>query len=139
MAARDDFTVEEWEALERGAVGSGLLVAVSDRSFLDTFKEAGALARHMAETRSATQSALVRELAQTRGAPFGLTASPGEVESGTTEALRTAAAALREKAPEELESYRSFVTELATRVAAAAPGGEGAEAEAIAKIEAALR
>jgi len=42
------------------------------------------------------------------------------------------------KAPNEVEAYRTFVLDLARSVAAAAPGGDEAEADAIAKIEAAL-
>jgi hypothetical protein len=45
---------------------------------------------------------------------------------------------LQSKAPDELEAYRSFVLELARSVAAAAPGGDQAEAGSIAKIESAL-
>jgi hypothetical protein len=45
---------------------------------------------------------------------------------------------LQAKAPDELDAYRSFVLDLARSVAAAAPGGDEAEAGAVAKIEAAL-
>ena len=38
MAGQADFTEEEWDALQKGAMGAGLLVSVSDRSFFDTFK-----------------------------------------------------------------------------------------------------
>ena len=44
MAGKQDFTEEEWEQLRKGATGSGLLVSGSDPGFLDTFKEANALA-----------------------------------------------------------------------------------------------
>ena len=46
---------------------------------------------------------------------------------------------LEEKAPAELEAYRSFVLDLARSVAAAAPGGDEAEAATVAKIEEALQ
>jgi hypothetical protein len=45
---------------------------------------------------------------------------------------------LQAKAPGELEAYRAFVLDLARSVAAAAHGGDEAEAAAIAKIEDAL-
>ena len=38
----------EIETLRTGATGAGMLVAVSDRSFFDNFKEAGAMAKHLA-------------------------------------------------------------------------------------------
>ena len=44
MTTKTEFTQEEWEALQKGLTGAGFLMAVSDRSFFDSFKEAGALA-----------------------------------------------------------------------------------------------
>jgi hypothetical protein len=115
-----------------------MLVAVSDKSFFDSFKEAGAMAKHLAAAKSGSESAVVRQVAEGRGTGFGLTASPGEVESGTLEALQSAKELLQAKAPEELDAYRSFVLELVRSVSAAAGGGDEAEAAAIAKVEAAL-
>lgn len=131
-------TENEIETLRKGATGAGLLVAVSDRSFFDTFKEAGALAKHLAAAKSGSESEVVRRVAEGRGTGFGLTASPDEIESGALEALRSAKQVLETKAPEELDAYRSFVLELVRSVASAAGGGDEAEAEAIARVEAAL-
>ena len=78
----------EIETLRKGAMGAGLLVAVSDRGFFDTFKEAGALAKHLAAARGNSESPLVRRLAEGR-AGFGLTSSPAEIESETLDALRS--------------------------------------------------
>ena len=99
MARKSDFTDEEWDALHRGVTGAGLLVSVSDRSFFDSFKEAGALARHLADARKGS-SELMRELAQERGTGFGLRSSPKELERETLEALGTATAARGGEAPE---------------------------------------
>jgi hypothetical protein len=137
MASKSDFTEEEWEQLRKGATGAGLLVSASDRSFFDSFKEATSLAKYFAGSRD-DDSQLVRELASERGTGFGLIATPGEVETGTIEALKGAAETLRAKAPDELEAYRSFVVALAESVGKAAGGGDQAEAEAIEKIRAAL-
>jgi hypothetical protein len=115
-----------------------LLVSVSDRGFFDTFKEAGALARHVAAARSSSDSTLVRRIAEGRGVGFGVTSSPQEIESGTLDALRSAVSLLQEKAPEELDDYKSFVLELARSVASAAPGGDDAEAATVSRIDAAL-
>ena len=62
-----------------------------------------------------------------------------QIEQGTLDALRSAVTVLEAKAPNELAAYRAFVLDLARSVAAAAPGGDQAEAGAIAKIEAALK
>ena len=134
----DTFSGSEIETLHKGAMGAGLLVSVSDRGFFDSFKEAGVLAKHVAVARGSSDSAVVKEVAGAHGTGFGVTSSADEIESDTLDALRSSVALLETKAPDELEAYRSFVLDLARSVAAAAPGGDGAEAGAIAKIEAAL-
>jgi hypothetical protein len=128
----------EIETLRKGATGAGLLVTVSDKSFFDTFKEAGAMAKHLAAAKSGSDSPLVRELSEGRATGFGVTSSPSEVEAETLEALESSVELLRSKAPDQLESYRSFVLGLVSSVSSAAEGGEEAEAAAIAKIEGAL-
>ncbi len=137
MAGKADFTEEEWEQLRQGATGAGMLVSVSDRSLRDSFKEASSLAKHLKGSRD-DDSQLVRELAAERGTGFGLVATPGEVEKATSDTLRAAVATLRSKAPDEVESYRAFVLELAESVGKAASGGEEAEAAAIEKLKSAL-
>jgi hypothetical protein len=139
MASKADFTEQEWEQLRKGVTGAGLYVSLADRSFFDTFKEAGALAKHLGEARRDNESQLIRELAETRGSGFGLTAKPEEIESGTLDSLRSAVATLEQKAPDEVDAYRSFVIEVARSVSDAAGGGDQTESEAIGKIEAALR
>jgi hypothetical protein len=126
------------ETLRKGAMGAGLLVSVSDRGFFDTFKEAGTLAKHVAAARGNSESAVVRRVAEGHGTGFGITSHPGEIETATLDALSASVKLLQAKAPDELDAYRSFVLDLARSVAAAAPGGDEAEAGAVAKIEAAL-
>jgi hypothetical protein len=138
MAKKSDFTEQEWESLQKGVLGAGLLVSLSDRSFFDTFKEAGALGKHVAAAKQNQTSELVRELADVRGAGFGVTSSPDKVEHETLEALGSARATLEAKAPEELEPYRQFVVEVAQSVASAAGGGEAAESGAIEKVRSAI-
>jgi hypothetical protein len=138
MAKKADFTEQEWEALQKGVVGAGLLVSLSDRSFFDTFKEAGALGKHVARAKQSSSSELVRELAEVHGTGFGLTSSPDKVETQTLEALRTAKTTLEAKAPDELESYRQFVVDVAQSVSDAAGGGETAESGAIEKVRSAI-
>jgi hypothetical protein len=129
---------QEIETLRKGAMGAGLLVSVSDRGFFDTFKEAGTLAKHVTAARGSSESAVVRQVAEGHGMGVGVTTPPAEIESGTLEALRSSVQLLETKAPAELEAYCSFVLDLARSVAAAAPGGDDAEAGAIAQIQTAL-
>jgi hypothetical protein len=137
MAQKTDFTEQEWEQLRKGATGAGMLVAVSDRSFFDSFKEAGSLAKHVAGGRS-HHNELIKALSSERGTGFELTARPDEVESETLEALRSSVATLEQKAPEDVEAYRSFVLEVAEAVGKAAGGGDEVEAATIAKVKSAL-
>ena len=137
MAGKSDFTEQEWEQLHKGVTGAGLFVSLSDRGFFDTFKEAGALAKHMANARQSS-SQLVKDLAASGGTGFGLGSTPDKVESETFEALRAARSTLEEKAPEELDAYRKFVLEVAESVGKAAGGGDEAEAAALEKIRGAL-
>jgi hypothetical protein len=139
VASKADFTEQEWEQLRKGVTGAGLYVSLADRSFFDTFKEAGTMAKHLREARTGNESQLIRELSQGGGTGFGLTASPGEIESGTLDSLRSAVKTLEQKAPDEAEAYRAFVLEVASSVGDAAGGGEQSESEAVGKIEAALR
>lgn len=128
------FSETEIETLHKGATGAGLLVAVSDKGFFDTFKEAGAMAKHLVKAKGSSESPLIRQVAEGRGTGFGLTASPDELLG----ALTAAAELVRSKAPDQLDAYRTFVLDLARSVSAAAGGGDEAEAAAITKIEGAL-
>jgi hypothetical protein len=138
MAKKADFTEQEWEALQKGVVGAGLLVSLSDRSFFDTFKEAGTLSKHLAEAKTKSSSEFIRELADMHGTGFGLTSSPDKVESETVSALQTAKTTLQSKAPDELEPYKQLVVDVAQSVSKAAGGGDTAEAAAVQKVESAL-
>ncbi|HET7368430.1 MAG TPA: hypothetical protein VFI83_08685 [Gaiella sp.] len=137
MAGKADFTEEEWEQLRKGATGAGLLVSVSDRSFLDSLKEASSFAKYLLGSRE-SDSQLVRELASEHGTGFGAVATPSEVDAAADEALQAAVATLRAKAPDEVENYRAFVLELAEAVGRAAKGGDEAEAAALERVKAAL-
>ena len=133
-----ELSEDEIETLRKGATGAGLLVAVSDRGFFDTFKEAGAMGKHLATAKGTSESAVIRRVADGRGTGFGVRSSAAEIEQGTLDALRSATELLQAKAPDELPAYRTFVLELVRSVSAAAGGGDEAEAAAIAKVEGVL-
>ena len=137
MAGKADFTEDEWKNLQQGVTGAGLLVSTAHRDFTDSFGEASAVAKQLAAHRE-SDSQLVRELSKTHGTGFGLVASPKEVAEGTIEALHASVATLGEKAPDELESYRGLVLDVATAVAEAKGGVKDEETAAIERITAAL-
>jgi hypothetical protein len=138
MASKADFTEQEWETLQKGVTGSALLVSLADRGFFDSFKEAGAVGKHLSEARKNNPSPLVQELAEVRGTGFGLRTSTEELEKETTEALTSATSILQAKAPDDLPAYRDVVLEVAQSVAAAAKDVGAAETDALDKIRAAL-
>lgn len=134
----ENLTDQELDTLHKGVAGAGLLVSLSDRSFFDTFKEAGALAKHLAQARRDASSPIVQQLAGKGGTGFGITSQPSEIEQGAVEALRSSVSILQAKAPDQVDAYKSFVIEVAQSVGNAAAGGEAAEGEAIQKIRTAL-
>jgi hypothetical protein len=138
VAAKSDFTPEEWVTMQKGVFGAGLLVSLADRGFFDTFKEATALAKHIKQTHESGSSLLVRDLAQIHRSDVKMSHNPLEVESETLAALSSSAATLRAKAPDELPAYREFVLDVARSVAEAAKGVAPAETGALDKISAAL-
>ena len=138
MATKTDFTDAEWEAMEKGVTGAGALVAVADRGFFDTFKEANALAKHLAAAHEQNESDLVRQLAGAHAKPFGLTSSPQEVEQGTVDNLKAAVAALQAKAPDDLDAYRKLVLDVSESVAEAAKGVAPNESKALDTIRGAI-
>lgn len=138
MATKTDFTEDEWEALQKGVTGAGMLVSVSDRDFTDSFGEASALAKALVAQHEEGASELVREIASTRSTGFGLTSSPQEVEAETLAALQTAMSALAEKAPEEADNYRQLVLGVADAVAEAKGGISEQEASTLEKVKGAL-
>jgi hypothetical protein len=139
VATKTDFTDEEWKALQSGVGGAGMLVAIADAGFWDTFKEASALAKHISAAHTANESSLVREIADHLNShPFGVTASPAEIEKGTVDALRAGVAALQAKAPDDLDAYRKFVLDVAQSVAEAAHGVAPSETAALDTIKGAL-
>ncbi|HEY3577447.1 MAG TPA: hypothetical protein VGK68_05570 [Gaiellaceae bacterium] len=138
MATRADFTDEEWKAMQEGIAGAGMFVAIIDRGFFDSFKEANALAHHLREAHEHSDSLLVRDLVAGHDRPFGMTASPEEIERSTVAALEQAVTVLEAKSPEDLPAYRQLVLELSQSVAEAAKDVSPQENKALDSIRAAL-
>ena len=138
MATKNDFTEPEWEGLQKGITGSGMLASLSDRDLTDTFGEAGAMAKYLSGQQVAGSSDFIRELAKTHGTGFGFTASPDRVRAETMEALRVSIATLHAKAPTEVEPYRELVLGVAQAVADAKGGEVPVETAVIEQIREAL-
>ena len=137
MATKADFTEEEWETLEKGLTGAGLLIAVSDRGFFDTFGEASTMAKHLAAARN-SDSDLIRELGGTRTHGFSMRSSPQELEQQTVAGIRSATQIVEQKSPADLDAYKAFVLDIAQSVAEAKKGVSPSEDESLGKIREAL-
>ena len=124
--------------MQEGLTGAGMFVALADRGFFDSFKEANALAHHLREAHQHSDSVVIRDLATGHDRPFGMSASPEEIERSTVAALEQAVSVLESKSPEDLPAYRQLVLEVAESVAAAAKGVSPQENEALDRIRAAL-
>jgi len=138
MAGKADFSEQEWETLQKGVTGAGLLVAVSDRSFFDTFSEATTMAKHLAAGRESS-SPLVHDLGETtKHSGFSARSSPDELQQQTTDTIHAAVQLVQQKAPDEVNAYRAFVMDVAQSVAEAKKGVAPGEEQALGTIKAAL-
>jgi len=141
MAAKADFTEEEWELLREGPATAGMIVLLSSGG--GSFRETWALAKTFAEARQQHgASQLLDELVDEKpDVPrFG---SAEEAEQEGLDRLGRAVALLEQKAtPDDVEGYKRFALEVAERVGAAhkeeGDAVSGREREAIAKITTAL-
>ena len=138
MTTKADLTEIEWQTMQRGVTGAGMLVSLADQDFSDSWGESSALAKYLAAQRTIGTTQLMRDLGATHGTGFGLTAKPDEVRNGTIEALRSTIALLGQKAPDEVEPYRQLVLGAAAAVAQAKSGVKPSEEAAIAIITEAM-
>jgi hypothetical protein len=118
MTGKTDFTPEEWQVVAEGPPAAGLAVATAQRG--GTFKESFALAKAYTEVRKEQgESELLDALVSERPKMKHERAhSAGELQEQSLQQLRDALALLQAKAtPEEVEDYRSFVLNVANRVA----------------------
>jgi hypothetical protein len=140
MTSKADFSEEEWNIVREGPPSAGMMVLIASKG--GSFRETWALAKTYAEARQRHgESELLDELVSDKP-DMPRFHSPEEAEEQGLERVRQAVALLQEKAPEDVESYKAFVREVARRVAEAhEEEGEpisAEEQEAIAKIESAL-
>ncbi len=118
MTGKSDFTADEWQVVAQGPPAAGLAVATARRG--GTFRESFALAKAYAEARNDHgESQLLDELVSERPhIKHERAHSAGELKEETLKLLHDAVDLVRTKATaEELDGYRSFVLNVANRVA----------------------
>lgn len=143
MTGKTAFTEEEWQAILEGPPIAGMLVLTAEHG--GSFRESFALAKAYAEAReqhgqSEVLDEIVGEKPHLDRHRYG---TPEALQTDGVARLREATAALEAKGgPQDIEAYRSFVLELARRVAEAhKEGGEAissSEQETLDTIAAAL-
>lgn len=119
MAAKSDFSPEEWKQLVEGPTVAGMIVLTSAGG--GTFRETFALARAYTDARKQHgASQLLDELvAEKPGFDRHRYGSTQELHDQGLRHIGEAAQLLRAKAPDELAAYREFLLDVAAKVAAA--------------------
>ena len=140
MATKTDFTPDEWQTLRWAVTDTMMYLSMADPGFWDTFKEANAAAHYMAAAKQTSESALVRQLAGDVKAKRDkeVSGNPTDVSGEVIERVNEAVKIVSGKAPEDLEGFKAFIIGVAKATAEAAKGTSPTEAQAIAKLEAAL-
>jgi hypothetical protein len=120
MAAKSDFTTEEWQVVLEGPPSAGMIVVTAQRG--GSFREAFAMAKSYAEARqhhgdSELLDAVVAAKPERDHTHYH---SPAELKEHGLQHLRDAIGLLGSKAsPTDVDEYRQFIVTLAHKVAAA--------------------
>jgi hypothetical protein len=140
VATKSSFTPAEWQTLRWAVSDTMAYLTMADPGFWDMFKEANAAAHYVAAARQSGSSGLVRELAADikTGRDKDVSGNPTDVAGEVIERVNEAVAIVSAKAPEDLTDFKAFIIGLAKATAEAAKGTGPTEAQAIAKLEAAL-
>jgi hypothetical protein len=140
MTSRAQFTDDEWHTLQWAVTDTMTYVSMADHGFWDTFREASAAAKFMAQAKSSTGSPLVHDLAgdiklgHDKAVTHDVADMAGEVAARVRQATDLVAA----KAPGDLEAFKAFILGVAQTTAEATKGVGQHEATAIETLRAAL-
>ena len=114
MAGEANFTRDEWQTMRRAVSVVGVVVSLAEGGGDDMREELFAITQHLRGARMTHANQLVRELA---GMPFQSGLQPGmsreAYERTALEVVRAATATVATRAPGDLETFRSFLLELA--------------------------
>jgi hypothetical protein len=142
MTAKSDFTEEEWKLVTDGPAVAGMVVLTAEKG--GSIRETFALAKGYAEARKQQgESELLDEIVSAGPGHATRYDSPEKLHEQGLQRLSEAVGLLEQKAtPDELEGYRAFVLNLASRVAHAHEEGDekvsASEQAAIDEITASL-
>ncbi len=140
MTSMTLFTEDEWHTLQWAVTDTMAYVSMADAGFWDTFKEASAAARFMAQAKASSGSPLVHDLAgdikfgRDKAVSHDMVDMGGEV----TARVRQAAELVATKSPADLTAFKGFLLGVAQATADAVKGVSDHEATAIARLQDAL-
>ncbi len=140
MTSKTLFTEDEWHTLQWAVTDTMAYVSMADAGFWDTFKEASAAARFMAQAKASSGSPLVHDLAgdikfgRDKAVSHDMVDMVGEV----TARVRQAAELVATKSPADLTAFKGFLLGVAQATADAVKGVSDHEATAIARLQDAL-
>jgi hypothetical protein len=137
MTSRAMFSDDEWHTLQWAVTDTMAYVSMADTGFWDTFKEASAAARFMAQAKASSASPLVHDLAgdlkfgRDKAVSHDVADMAGEVTARVHQAVELVAA----KSPADLTAFKGFLLGVAQATADAVKGVSDHEATAIAKLQ----
>jgi hypothetical protein len=127
------YTDQERQTLRTAAFGAVYMVSSAEPGFLDMVKES------FAGSKAFAKSPELRDVLRSGGMPKMPSGSRQEVEQNVISALSDSRQILESKGQDELNGFRTAVSEAVDEVAGAAGGGTSPnEQEAIGKIKAAI-
>lgn len=140
MAAKAAFKQDEWQTLQWAVSDTMTYLSMANPGFWDTFKESSAATKFIAGVKTSGENDLIRALAADTKFKRDkeLSGDSHHIADGVTKRLQEAVTIVAEKAPEDLEAFKSFILGVATATANAVGGIGTGEAAAIEKVKAAL-
>lgn len=133
IARMTDFTDQEKTTLRNAAFGAMTLVSSADPGFFQMFKESMAGAKAMAGAPPD-----LRDVLKGGGMPTIPKGDMAKIESDVVQQLHQGVQILQEKAPQDLEGYRSVIVAACDHVANASKGMSESESAAITKVKEAI-
>jgi hypothetical protein len=133
MIVGEQLSAGEMATLKTAAFGALFLVSNADPGLIGMIRESFAASDVISNT-----SGLVKEVLTTGGLPQLPRDDPAKVEELVLPLLRRSVEILGEKAPQEVDNYRSTVLGAAARVAGASAGVGEAETAMVDKVRGAL-
>jgi hypothetical protein len=126
------YTDQERQTLRTAAFGAIYVVASAEPGFFDMVQESFAGSKAFAKSQE------LRDILRSGGMPKMPSGSPEEIEQSVISALTESQQILQSKGPQELDGFRSAVSDAVDQVANAAGGTSEREVEAVDKVKSAI-